>query len=191
MSRKIMKRIGIGVIGASLVWLLVIGPPPVAVLNSQELAQYRTLANAPYFASPAVGFLAAEPDEAKAFVGIAKARWGGTVFKYVLLRGTIAGKVYALAGLRRTNPRFFWVAVQPFRMWSGEVTTFFGCVMSHETVSSVISSEKELPVRLRPGQTLENWWRSHDRRKEVGLDVVGGGYTAMFLEWQSLVRPAA
>jgi len=41
--------------------------------------------------------------------------------KYLLLTGSRAGRVYALVGLRHTNPMFFHAVVQPFRLWPGEV----------------------------------------------------------------------
>jgi hypothetical protein len=104
------------------------------------------------------------------------------VFKYVLLRGSNAGRIYALIGLRRTSPWFFRAAVQPFRIWPGDVVTIFGCVGGGEPLRHIVSSDKNDPVRLRAGETLREWWLSH-RPGELNLDVIGGGYTSMFFDW--------
>jgi hypothetical protein len=85
-------------------WLLIMGAPPSLMLPPTERAHYETLVNAKFFAGPAVGFLVVEPDEARAFVTLAAHPRGGTAFKYLLLPGTMAGRIYALVGLRRTNP---------------------------------------------------------------------------------------
>jgi hypothetical protein len=114
---------------------------------------------------------------------------GGTAFKYILQRGTNEAKIYALVGLRRTNPLFFRIAVQVFRFWPGNATTFFGCIISSEPVRVLVATDKPNPVRLRQGQTLAEWWRHRPRGAEVHLDVIGGGYTGLFFEWSELTRP--
>ena len=187
-SRVRLASVLTGVVLAS--WVLVIGLPPSLVLSRDDRAHYQTLRHAKYFASRAVGFGAVEPPEARAFVALARSRHGSTAFKYLLLQGSVAAKVYALVGLRRTNPIFFRVAVQPFRVWPGEVVTFFGCIISSERVETVVESRDAHAIRLRPNQTLVDWYRSRPRRQIV-LDVIGGGYTSMFLEWEQLTRPAA
>ena len=173
----------------ALGWVLLIGLPPSLILTRHERAQYEILRDAKYFASRAVGFGAVEPPEARALVTLAKSRHGGTALKYLLVRGSVAAKVYALVGLRRTNPIFFRIAVQPFRVWPSEVVTFFGCIISSERVATIV--EQPGAVRLQPGQTLVDWYRSRPRGRPVVVDIVGGGYTSMFLEWEQLTRPAA
>lgn len=172
------------------VWLLVMGPPPSLVLPRAEREQYEILVKADSFAGRAVGIAGIEPPEAHAFMKLAAHPRGGTAFKYVLLRGTTAAKIYALTGLRRTNPRFFSVAVQPFRIWPGRVETVFGCILSAERVSQVIESDDPNAVRLGRGQTLREWFRARASTTNMVLDVMGGGYTSMFLEGDQLTRPA-
>ena len=92
------------------------------------------------------------------------------------------GKLYALAGLRRTSPNFYAVVSTPFRVWPGSVETFFGCIISAEPVSKVVSDHPNA-VELRPGETLDSWWRLHqaeradrtfrDFRRRVSFNVLG------------------
>lgn len=170
-------------------WLLLFGLPPSLVLSVEELTSYNYLVSAEYFAGPAVGIAAVEPEESKALRLLAARPHGGTAFKYLLLRGTPAGRLYALVGLRHTNPRFFRVVVQPFRGWPGEVRTLFGCVGQSEKIRDVVSTRQNNPVRLKPGETLAEWWRRRSPGAEVNLDIVGGGYTSMFIDFEELTRP--
>jgi hypothetical protein len=172
-------------------WVVVIGLPPTLLLSPGDTANYQLLLKAKYFSGRAVGFLAVEPPEARAFVSLAGHRGGGTAFKYLLFRGTPAAKIYALVGLRRTNPAFFSVAVQVFRFWPGEVETFFGCIIQKEPIATVVATDKPGAVRLKHGETLVDWWRRRMPGVEVSLDVIGGGYTSMFFDWDQLARPAA
>ena len=191
MPRKRAIRVAFIVGSGVLAWIVVFGLPPSWVLSPEQKSNYELLLNAQYFASRAVGYAAVEPPEARAFMSLATHRGGATALKYLLLRGSPAGKIYALIGLRRTSPLFFWVAVQPFRIWPGEVVTFFGCILSEEPVRTAVVTDKPNPVRLRRGQTLRDWWQHRKRGTEANLDVIGGGYTALFFEWNELARPAA
>jgi hypothetical protein len=94
----------------------------------------------------------------------------------------VPGRLYALAGLKRTNPSLFPVVVQPFKLWPGEVSTFFGCIISGEKVSELVASRGPNPARLRRGETLEQWWERRGRGHEWSVDIVGGGYSSMFLD---------
>lgn len=145
-------------------WLLIMGAPPSLVLPPTERAHYETLCNTESFSGRAIGIAAVEPPESRAFMALAAHPRGGSAFKYLLLRGTMAGRIYALVGLRRTNPAFFSVAVQPFRLWPGNVATTFGCVVSSSPVKTVVDSDEP-------------------------LDVIDGGYTTLFFEWEALTRP--
>lgn len=183
MTSRIRRLVFIPV--ALLVILLATwGLPPRLALNAADYRQYRVLRDADFFSGPAVGYGAVTPPEMVAFRHFAGHERSGTVFKYLLLTGSLPGKMYALTGLRRSNPAFFTVVVQPFKLTSSPVPTFFGCIISGETVASLVQSEEPDAVRLRKGQTLESWWEA---RRGTGsgtlhLDIVGGGYTSMFLD---------
>ncbi|MEO8037028.1 MAG: hypothetical protein ABI837_21555 [Acidobacteriota bacterium] len=160
------------------------GLPPRFALSAADYGQYRVLRDADFFSGPAVGFGGVTPPEMSAFRHFAHHERGAKVFRYLLLTGSLPAKMYALTGLRRSSPVFFTVAVQPFKFIPGSVPTFFGCIISGETIASLVRSEEPDAVRLRKGETLESWWEAR-RGKGSGtlhVDIVGGGYTSMFLD---------
>ncbi|MBC7818984.1 MAG: hypothetical protein IAG10_19010 [Planctomycetaceae bacterium] len=164
------------------------GLPPSVVLTAADFEKYRVLRDADFFYGPAVGYGGVTPPEISAFRHFAHHQRGALVFRYLLLTGSLP----ALTGLRRSSPMFFKVAAQPFKLVPTSVPTFFGCIIGGETVASLVRSEEPDAVRLRNGQTLESWW---DARRGTGsgtlhLDIVGGGYTAMFLDPPRARKPA-
>ena len=169
-------------------WLVVLGPPPSLFLSSSQRAEYVCLLNAGYLAAPAVGPAGVGPPQARAFVNLANARGGGTVMKYVLLRGSAIARIYALIGLRRTNPIFCSIVIQPFRFSRAKVKTNFGCFGNTQQVCDLVVSDGA--VQLRRGETLARWLRRTPRVLPQ-LDIVGGGYTSMFFDFDELDRPAA
>jgi hypothetical protein len=171
-------------------WLFVFGLPPASQLTVEDLARYDRLSKAQWFAGPAVGIGGVEPPESKALRALASRPAGGRAFKYLLLTGTPAGKLYALVGLRRTNPVFFRIAVQPFRIWPGDVETLFGCLGQTVAVRELVESRGVKPVRLAPGETLNQWWKRRKPGVEVNIDIIGGGYTSMFVDIDDLTRPS-
>jgi len=160
------------------------------MLSKSALADYRVLANAEYFAGPAVGIAAVEPEESKALRALATDPRGGVAFKYLLITGSPTARLYGLVGLRHTNPVSFRLAVQPFRVWPGEVQTSFGCITQAERIRDVVATRGENPVRLEAGESLAQWWRRRPPTSGVDLDILGGGYTSMFLDFAELTRPA-
>lgn len=190
-ARRFSFLIAIGGVVAGTLWFLAFGLPPSLVLSDANLSHYNSLVNAAYFAGPAVGIAGAEPDESKALRALAADPRGGNAFKYLLFTGSQAGKLYALVGLRHTNRIFFSLAVQPFRAWPGEVQTFFGCVGETVAVREIVFTSGENPVRLKHGETLAQWWRRRKPGAQISLDIIGGGYTSMFVDYAEFVRPAA
>lgn len=171
-------------------WLLVFGLPPALQLPVEDLVRYDRLSKAKWFAGPAVGIGGDEPQESKALRALASRPSGGRAFKYLLLTGTTAGKMYALVGLRHTNPLFFRIAVQPFRVWPGEVETVFGCVGQKVDVRELVETRGSNPVRLVLGETINHWWKRRKPGVEVNIDILGGGYTSMFVDFDELTRPS-
>jgi len=60
-------------------------------------------------------------------------------FLELLRTATPAGRIYALAGLRATNPRLFRDVATPFRRDRVTVTTFFGCIVSEMTTAQLVA----------------------------------------------------
>ncbi len=154
------------------------------------MSAYRVLVRANHFAGPAVGIAGVTPDEITAFRQLARHPRATSIFKHLLLRASLAGKLYALAGLRRTRPTFFPIAAAPFRAWPGSVDTFFGCIIQAEPVTKIVS-DPDNAVRLKRNETLETWWQQHpSERAGRTCDIAGGGYSSMFLDPPPVRRPA-
>ena len=172
-------------------WFFVFGLPPSFTLVADDLESYRTLQQAEYFLGPAVGVSGMEPEESIAIRQLAARPGGGKAFKYLLVTGKPAGKMYALIGLRHTNPLFFSIAIQPFRIWPGEIHTISGCIGQRVPIRDFVASPREDRVQLKRGETLRGWWRRMKPGTDVTLDVLGGGYTSLFVDFEELARPAA
>ena len=102
MTPRRLRRIAIGEGAAALAWLLAIGLPPSLILSPEDRQSYHLLHDAEYFACRAVGIAGVEPLEATAFMSLATHRGGGTAFKYLLLTGSNAGRIYALVSYPRS-----------------------------------------------------------------------------------------
>jgi hypothetical protein len=102
-------------------------------------------------------------------------------FKQLVLRGTNAGPVYGLIGVRRTDPVFFEANRWRFETSNETVGYAFGCVTTHKPVARVISDPKAL--QLPAGMTMDTWLRTrYDHKSEFIVDIAGGGYTSMYLD---------
>ncbi len=172
---------------AALLWLVVVGAPPSLVLSDTSLAHYRCLRDTKAFSGAAVGIAGEEPAESKAIRALTADRRGGTAFRYLLFTGSRAGKLYGLVGLRHTNRRLFTIAVQPFRVWPGEVETQFGCIGQSVPVRDVV--ENPAAVRLNDGESVGDAFRRPKRATLMELDIIGGGYTSMFVDYAEFISP--
>jgi hypothetical protein len=56
--------------------------------------------------------------------------------------------------------------------------------------AEVVSTRGKHPVRLRSGETLVDWWKRRPPKAGVDLDIIGGGYTSLFVNFGELTRPA-
>jgi len=177
------------ILSAACSVLAFFGPPPTYAFSVSDLESYDRLTRAEYFAGPAVGIGGEEPAESKALRSLAAHASGSKAFKYLLFSATPAGRLYALVGLRHTDPAFFWIAVQPFRFLPGEVETIFGCVGQRVAARELVATPEPNPVRLERGETLRQWWERRKPGDEFSLDILGGGYTSMFVDLDELRRP--
>lgn len=169
------------VLGVAL-FLLLFGLPPQVAFSDARLRDYKILVKASQFAGPHVGFAAVTPEAVAALRRLEASESGPTAFKYALLQGTTAAKLYALVGLKRTSPNTFAVFVQPFRIWPGYVPTMFGCVMSAERTNHIVAARTGTAVRLHSGETLHDWWLRTRPNGEVQVDIIGGGYSSTFFD---------
>jgi len=90
------------------------------------------------FSSAAVGEGAFIPSEVLAWRVIMQSPTADATFKRVLARGSVAGRLYALTGLRLTDHASYQVAVKRMLLTGGSVRTTRGCIVSTEHVADLV-----------------------------------------------------
>ncbi len=111
---------------------------------------------------------------------IGRAPGADAAFKDLVAHGTIAGQLYGLVGVRRTDPAFFRANIQRYKESDAWVQTINGCIISRERVSNVVYDPKA--IRLPPGTTLEQWGRTQRGDKTFFIDIAGGSYSSVYLD---------
>lgn len=96
------------------------------------------LEHAPGFSSVAVGEAAITPSEVLAWRVILQSPAADATFKRVLARGSLAGRLYALTGLRLTDHAYYQQAVKRMLLSGGSVRTTRGCIVSMEHVADLV-----------------------------------------------------
>jgi hypothetical protein len=102
-------------------------------------------------------------------------------FKSLVLHGTVAGQLYGLAGVRRTDPLFFRANAWRCARRRDTIDFIQGCVMQAEPIATIVSDPRA--VQLPRGMSAEEWFRTHWKRGQpLYFDIAGGGYSSMFLD---------
>jgi len=96
------------------------------------------LERAPGFSSVAVGEAAITPSEVLAWRVILQSPEADATFKRLLASGSVAGRLYALTGLRLTDHAYYQQAVKRMLMSGGSVRTTRGCIVSTEHVAELV-----------------------------------------------------
>ena len=96
------------------------------------------LRSAPEFASAAVGYAGLVPTSVVAWLTIVSQPRADSLFLDLLETSTLAGQMYALAGLRVTSPRLFHIRAQPLWQSRALVNTLIGCTGSGMTTAVLI-----------------------------------------------------
>jgi hypothetical protein len=91
------------------------------------------------FADASVGYGGVVPTQVVAWLTVLHDSDAEIHFLELLRTATPAGRIYALAGLRATNPKLFRDVAAPFRRDRVTVTTFFGCIVSEMTTSQLVA----------------------------------------------------
>jgi hypothetical protein len=97
------------------------------------------LRNAPQFAGASVGYGGVVPTPVVAWLTVLHDSDAESQFLGLLRTATPAGRIYALAGLRATNPQLFRDVAAPFRRDRVRVNTFFGCIVSEMTTAQLVA----------------------------------------------------
>ena len=117
---------------------------------------------------------------------IARSAGADAAFKDLVAHGTIAGQLYGLIGVRRTDPAFFRANIERYKRRNDSVSTIEGCIISDNPVANVVYDPRA--VRLSPGMTLDEWSRRRGN-PTLFVDIAGGGYSSVYLDGEP--TPAA
>ncbi len=106
-------------------------PHPLAI----AVAILRT---ADHFTSAGIGYAGITPNEVLAWRVIFNRPDADSIFEDLLNTATVAGQLYALAGLRFSNSGAFPKAASRLQGNLGIVQTIHGCIVSTQTVAEVV-----------------------------------------------------
>lgn len=113
----------------------------LALPGSQEGQKAQTtLKTAPYFAMGGVGFAGQTSPGEKALRVLLKEKDATTAFQTLLKEANSAGQLYALLGMKQTDPKLFAQVVVPYRKKMDKVKTMAGCIADELTVSNIITN---------------------------------------------------
>ena len=144
------------------------------------------------FADLYVGFVGAPSREACSFRTVLDQPDAERLFKQILARGHLAGRLYALCGLYFTDHEQFLEEIQPYRRSADSVDTYQACLMNRVPVARLVEVTDARVVRLKaPSETTEEWRRRTlvpGESQDYSFDIVGGGWPARFKEMKGCDR---
>ncbi|HJR66297.1 MAG TPA: hypothetical protein VJ802_07685 [Gemmatimonadaceae bacterium] len=108
--------------------------PISAVAESMDI-----LRHAPRFEAAAVGYSGSVPTSVVAWLTVVRSAAPDSLLRKLLQTATPAGQLYALAGLRVTNPELFAETARDFRTFHPTVPTLAGCIGGSELVRTIVS----------------------------------------------------
>jgi hypothetical protein len=146
------------------------------------------------FADTYVGFVGGPSRQACAFRRVLDQPDADKLFKQILAKAPLAGRLYALCGLYFTDHEHFLRVIQPYRESADSVATFQGCIYGRAHVASLVElADRGQPkvVRLRElTETTAEWLkRTRDSAsQDYRIDILGGGWPARFREMKGCDR---
>jgi len=147
---------------------------------SRETA-FQILLNTATFADADVGYAGTKSVQVDAFQVLLRQPDAKAVFSDLLDRAKTAGKLYALCAFYLIAPEEYGTAEQRMLASGGTVDQQIGCVTDRRSVREIIRSDDLNAVRLRPGETVNQWFA---RAKPLGngamFDISGGAIPEMF-----------
>ena len=143
---------------ANRVWAPPTIPSPISALaESMDI-----LRHAPRFEAAAVGYSGSVPTSVVAWLTVVRSAAPDSLLRNLLQTGTPAGQLYALAGLRVTNPQLFTETARAFRTFHPTVPTWAGCIGGSELVRSIVSD-------LERGEWVDGFLRAERARYQGAL----------------------
>ena len=159
----------------------IFAPDRPLALSPRQAAALRYLMHAEELQWPHIGFLAVDSKGYLAMRELWRSPHADAAFKELVLRGSTAGQLYGLIGVRRTDPLFYNRNSWRCSTRRGDIGVSGGCVLNHEPIASIVSAPDG--VRLPRGMTLDQWFRS--KRKPgatLVVDIEGGGYSSVYFD---------
>lgn len=158
---------------------------PLLRLSPAEREALTTLLNIKEFQMQLVGFDVHESRGYLAMRTLHRSPYAAAAFEELLHHGTVAGRLYGLCGVYRTNPALFQTAKTTI-VSSGTVPRFWGCTIEDVDVARLIESPNG--VRLARNETVRHW-ADCCAHAQYGrdFDIAGGMLPRMFYE--DLERP--
>lgn len=150
-------------------------------LTPRQREAFHYLMTAPYLAGPHVGIGGTRSGGYLAMRVLSRSTDADAAFKSLVLHGTVAGQLYGLAGVRRTDPLFFRANAWRCARRRDTIDFIQGCVMQAEPVAKIVSDPTA--VQLPRGMSVEDWFRTRWKRdRPLVFDIAGGGYSSMYLD---------
>jgi hypothetical protein len=101
---------------------------------------YEHLCSTKKFAFGGVGYAGVTSSGEFAFRAVLKSPHAAELFRDACIRATDEGKLYALCGLRKTDPEAYDHYVAEFHMETESVQTQSGCVIQNESMSTAVQN---------------------------------------------------
>jgi hypothetical protein len=156
------------------------GAPSTLTLDARQRAAFDYLRNAEELEWPIVGFAAVPSRGFIAMRILGRSRDADAAFKWLVESGTIAGKLYGLIGVSRSDPSYLRAALPRFVSDPRTVRVSGGCVTAPEVIASI--ARRSNAVQLPRGQPLDQWVANRDPKVTFEIDIAGGGYGSIYFD---------
>ena len=147
---------------------------------SRETA-FAILLNTDTFAGTYVGYAGSKSIQVEAFQTLLARADALDVFRDLRNRARRPGQLYALCAFRLISPADY-AFEEPHFIGSGDsVIEQWGCMGMPRPVSEIVRFESPITVRLKPGQTYDQWLSQQtEKTHPVQFDIAGGVIPDMF-----------
>jgi hypothetical protein len=142
---------------------------------------FRILLGTDTFALSYVGYAGSRSAQVEAFQVLLRQPDAEAVFSDLHRRALTPGRLYALCGLKVLRlPRYD--QAEDAVLKSDELVYFqAGCVTSPRPAREIVRSSEPSVMRLRPGETIEQWTaRDESGGEGAAMDISGGGFPECF-----------
>lgn len=155
-------------------------PPPE--ISKEAAKAYGTVRDSKAFMDTAVGFAGETPEVVEAFRILIKQPNPSQIFKSLIAEASLAGQLYALCGLYHSDYKYFETIVGRYRHSEQTVQTMMGCIVSMDSVASLVESSAPSAVRLKDRNQTTKQWVEQSAADSMTFDIVGGGWPNEFWE---------